>query len=104
MTLTIMWNYTLFAPDSPGIDDSSSLERHSQRLQQELKKQMPDLEVMNQLMDSEFPRRRIFIKQLDARTRVRETLAVYPILNKGNQVCGGFLNFKTGISYSLLTK
>ena len=60
MTLIIMWNYTLFAPDSPGIDDSSSLERHSQRLQQELKKQMPDLEVMNQLMDSEFPRRRIF--------------------------------------------
>jgi len=33
--------------DSLGIDDSSSLERHSQRLQQELRKQMPDLEVVN---------------------------------------------------------
>ena len=68
------------------VNDSTSLERHSRRLEDELKKRSPNEEVVKELMTAEFIRRRIFIKQLDVRTRVRETLTKYPILAKGHQV------------------
>ena len=37
-------------------------------------------------MTAEFVKYRILIKQLDVRTRVRETLTKYPILANGYQV------------------
>ena len=68
------------------MDDNTSLERHSHRLEEELKKNSPNEEVVKELMTAEFIKRRIFIKQLDVRTRVRETLMKYPILANGYQV------------------
>ena len=68
------------------VNDNASLERHSCCLQDELKKRSPDEEVVRELMTAEFIRRRLFIKQLDVRTRVRETLTKYPILAGGHQV------------------
>ena len=37
-------------------------------------------------MTAEFVNRRKFVKQLDVRTRVRETLVKYPIMSIGRQV------------------
>ena len=68
------------------MDDNTSLERHSHRLEEELKENSPNEEVVKELMTAEFIKRRIFIKQLDVRTRVRETLMKYPILANGYQV------------------
>ena len=68
------------------MDDNTSLERHSHRLEEELKKNLPNEEVVKELMTAEFIKHRIFIKQLDVRTRVRETLMKYLILAYGYQV------------------
>lgn len=80
----------LICPLSEGspssVNDNASLDRHSRRLQEELRKSTPDEEVVKELMTAEFIRRRMFIKQLDVRTRVRETLTKYPILAYGHQV------------------
>lgn len=80
----------LICPLSEGspssVNDNASLDRHSRRLQEELRKSTSDEEVVKELMTAEFIRRRMFIKQLDVRTRVRETLTKYPILAYGHQV------------------
>ena len=68
------------------VDDNTSLERHSRRLEEELKKRSPNEKVVRELMTAEFIRCRIFIKQLDVGTRVRETLTKYPILANGHHV------------------
>ena len=68
------------------MDDNTSLERHSHCLEEELKKNSPNKEVVKELMTAEFLKHRILIKQLDVRTRVRETLMKYPILANGYQV------------------
>ena len=54
--------------------------------EEELKKNSPNEEVVKELMTAEFIKCRILIKQLDVRTRVRETLTKYPILANGYQV------------------
>lgn len=54
--------------------------------EEELKKNSPNEEVVKELMTAEFIKCRILIKQLDVRTRVRETLTIYPILANGYQV------------------
>ena len=54
--------------------------------EEELKKNSPNEEVVKELMTAEFIKYRILIKQLDIRTRVRETLTIYPILANGYQV------------------
>ena len=68
------------------MDDNTSLERHSHRLEEELKKNSLNEEVVKELMTAESIKHKIFIKQLDLRTRVRETLMKYPILANGYQV------------------
>ena len=68
------------------MDDNTSLERHSHRLEEELKKNSLNEEVVKELMTAESIKHKIFIKQLDLRTRVRGTLMKYPILANGYQV------------------
>ena len=69
------------------VDDTgnTSLERHSHRLEEELNKNSPN-EVVKELMTAEFIKHRIFINQLEVRTRFRKTLTKYPILANGYQV------------------
>ena len=67
------------------MDDNTSLERHSHCLEEELKKNSPN-EVVKELMTAEVINHRIFINQLDVRTRVWETLTKYPILANGYHV------------------
>lgn len=73
---------------APGVavDDDASLARHSKRLQEELGKSVLDFAVIGSLMTAEFAARRKFIKSLDVRTRVRETLNKYHILKAGDQL------------------
>ena len=71
---------------TPAVDDDASVARHSKRLQDELGKSVLNFTVIGDLMTAEFPARRKFIKSLDARTRVRETLTKYHILHSGDQV------------------
>ena len=84
-------NFCIYT-ETPAVDDDASLARHSKRLQDELAKSALALDVIGNLMTAEFSARRKFIKSLDARTRVRETLAKYHILDRGDQVNNFFNN------------